>query len=99
MHTRFAATVDFQGLGMEDAARGLDVPEELRAVLPRAPGKIPTPLAGTASKTDFLGLDKVGSPTFQWLEVRDLDHPPHADNAPYLENTGEEKFGLHYDEE
>ncbi|KAK0710247.1 lariat debranching enzyme, C-terminal domain-containing protein [Lasiosphaeria miniovina] len=107
MHTRFTATVDFgDGLGMEDALQRLDdVPEKLRRVLPRVPRskKPPPPPASTATKTEFLALDKVGSdPTFQWLELRNLDHRPHADSldaTPYLDRTEAGKSSLHYDEE
>jgi len=103
MHTRFAATVKLEaGLGMEETVRNPgDVPEKLRTVLsrPSKNKKTPTsPLASTATKTEFLGLDKVGSPTFQWLEVRSLGHPPqaHNNNIPRREDG---KFELCYDEE
>ncbi|KAK0702744.1 lariat debranching enzyme, C-terminal domain-containing protein [Lasiosphaeris hirsuta] len=101
MHTRFAASVDFEaGSGMEDALQRLeDVPEKLRAILPQTFSSTRT--SSTASKTEFLALDKVGSPTSQWLEVRSLGEHPHNANleTPYVEKTEAGKFHLHYDEE
>ncbi|KAK0649600.1 lariat debranching enzyme, C-terminal domain-containing protein [Cercophora newfieldiana] len=101
MHIRFEATVELEeGAGIYDALKRLeDVPEKLRALLPRPSGSSSVGSAFTA-KTEFLGLSKVGSPTFQWLEVRNLGRAPYNTNAPhYSRNTTTGKFDLNYDEE
>ncbi|KAK0611858.1 lariat debranching enzyme, C-terminal domain-containing protein [Immersiella caudata] len=103
MHVKFSATVEIgEGLGINDVLRLLDdVPDKLKPILPRPSVKGKTPTASlSATKTEFLALDKVGSPTFQWLEVRDLECSPRADSAaPSPKGTGTGKFSLTYDEE
>ncbi|KAK3314033.1 lariat debranching enzyme, C-terminal domain-containing protein [Apodospora peruviana] len=109
MHVRFAATVELQAddLRVEDAALRSEenVPENLRPVLSRsasskAASKKALRNTGTASKTEFLGLDKVGSPTFQWLDIRSLAHPrlAHVDKNLLQRGVGG-NFHLCYDEE
>ncbi|KAK4182779.1 lariat debranching enzyme, C-terminal domain-containing protein [Podospora australis] len=120
MHVRFSAVVDLQGqVGIDNALAGMpDLPDKLKPILTRSlskgkGSKNVSPRRAVdvaASKTEFLALSKVGSPTSEWLEVRSLTNPPldHMDNTsttvaspPDNERTSErkQKFELCYDEE
>jgi lariat debranching enzyme len=105
MHVKFAATVEIgENLGINDALQRLEgVPDKLKTVLPRPAGKGKNATApsgsAAATKTEFLALDKVGSPTFRWLEVRELECSARAYSTASSENAASGKFNLMYDEE
>lgn len=104
MHVRFSATADLQGLGIEDALTGIpDLPDKLKPVLPRSLPKgrknAWRPPVDGASEIEFLGLNKVGSPTFEWLEVRSLDNPINTPSTSPGRTSEENKAELCYDEE
>ena len=78
-------------LGIKNALQNLtDVPDKPKAVLPTL----------LTTKAEFLALDKVGSPTLRWLEIRDLEFSPHAGSGVCSsKDAATGKFQLAYDEE
>lgn len=109
MHVHFSASIDLQEhRGIQDSVQRLKgLPEKLKPVLARSfRDKIifPPPSSSghlTTNKTEFLALDKVGSPTYRWLRVKSLDEQPHSHgiSSHIAQRTAEGKFSLQYDEE
>lgn len=105
MHIKFRAKIEHNDEAKADFFQNLAVPIEVQRQLPRPirtwkkPRNRPPGITNTT--THFLALDKPG-PDGEFLELLEIDSCWDVNDplvAPYLPQTPDEKFALHYDEE